>query len=146
MIAVRLYTGPGYAPINGWLREVANLPKEPPHENAAWGAWNEARGKMADDGEDARRAAATDAATSFGATVGHLVSAVRAIAAAACAMSMSMCHVPCAMCHVHVHVHVRVHVPAPMRMRMCMCTRMCMCMCMRAWGGLRACLLQCVRA
>lgn len=80
VLAVRLYTGPGYAPINGWLREVGNLPKEPPEGFLRWGAWTEARGQMTP--EEARRSAALDYGSSFGATVGHLTSAIRKIAAA----------------------------------------------------------------
>ena len=80
VIAVRLYTGPGYAPINGWLREVANLPAEPKDGITRWGAWSEERSHM--DADKARRHAAMDRQSSFGATVGHLVTAVRKIAAA----------------------------------------------------------------
>ena len=80
VIAVRLYTGPGYAPINGWLREVANLPEEPTGGQARWGAWSEERAEMS--AGEARRHAALDPRSSMGATVGHLVSAVRKIAAA----------------------------------------------------------------
>ena len=55
--AVRLYTGPAFQPINGWLRRVATL----------------------DVG--ARRAAALDGESSFGATVGCLIAAIRKLAA-----------------------------------------------------------------
>jgi hypothetical protein len=52
VVAVRLYTGPGFAPINGWLRAVGELTPEQ------------------------RRAAALDSRASYGATVGLLISAI----------------------------------------------------------------------
>lgn len=61
VLAVRMYTGAAYQPINTWLRAVAKLPA------------------------DERRAAALDAGSSFGATVGHLISAIRKLAAASTA-------------------------------------------------------------
>ena len=80
VLAVRLYTGPGYAPINGWLREVGNLPNPPAEGLKRWGAWTPERGAMS--AADARKSAALDRQTSFGATVGHLTAAIRKIAAA----------------------------------------------------------------
>jgi hypothetical protein len=79
VIAIRLYTGPGYAPINSWLREVTALPAEPPAHAPRWGAWTPERGRMAP--EQARRSAALDVTSSFGCTVGHLVRALHKIAA-----------------------------------------------------------------
>ena len=79
VIAVRLYTGPGFAPLNGWLREVAALP-EPPASSIRWGAWTPERALMGADA--ARRDAAMDAQTSFGMTAFYLVTALRKIAAA----------------------------------------------------------------
>ena len=67
--------------INWWLRQVACLPSPPPgwHPQVT-GAWTAERGRLAP--EAARRAAALDAASSFGATVGHLVAALRKLSAA----------------------------------------------------------------
>lgn len=80
VIAIRLYTGPGYQPINGWLREVAMLGQSPPAWFVPrWGAWSSQRAKM--DPSAARRDAALDAASSFGVTVGALTSAIRKLAA-----------------------------------------------------------------
>ena len=80
VIAVRLYTGPSYQPINGWLREVAMLGQSPPSWFAPrWGAWSAQRAAM--DPSAARRDAALDATSSFGATVGALTSAIRKLAA-----------------------------------------------------------------
>lgn len=78
VIAVRLYTGPAYVPINGWLREVAELPKEPKHSSSRWGAWTPERALM--DAQSARREAALDKSSSWGATVGLLVGALGKIA------------------------------------------------------------------
>jgi hypothetical protein len=89
VLAVRLYTGPGYAPINGWLREVGNLPKPPPEGFVSWEAWTPERGGMTP--EQARRDAALDRNTSFGATVGHLTSAIRKIAAASTKQESERC-------------------------------------------------------
>lgn len=81
VLAVRLYTGPGFQPINGWLREVAMLPKEPPSWfTPRWGAYTPTRAKMS--AEAARRDAALDASSSFGATVGHLIAAIRKLTVA----------------------------------------------------------------
>ena len=81
IVAVRLYTGPAFQPINGWLREIACLPNEPPAwMQPRWGAWTPERAAMTP--EAARRAAALDSASSFGATVGALISAIRKLAAA----------------------------------------------------------------
>jgi hypothetical protein len=86
-LAVRLYTGPAFDPINWWLREVSCLPEEPPPWFAIvasgvvpLGSWTSERSNMS--AADARRSAALDASTSFGATCGHLISAIRKIAAA----------------------------------------------------------------
>jgi hypothetical protein len=59
VIAVRLYTGPAFQPINAFLRRVGVLPTV-----------------------ESRRRAALDAASSYGATVGHLVSAIWKLSAA----------------------------------------------------------------
>ena len=58
-LSVRLYTGPAYQPINTWLRRVGQL-----------------------ESSDERRAAALDPSTSYGATVGQLVAALRKLAVA----------------------------------------------------------------
>jgi hypothetical protein len=56
------------------------LPDEPPGwMQPRWGAWNASRGSMG--ARAARRDAALDSSTSMGATVGHLVAAVRKLAA-----------------------------------------------------------------
>ena len=59
VLSVRIYTGPGYQPLNGWLRKTAQLTTT-----------------------EERRAAALDMQTTFGATAGHVISAIRKIAAA----------------------------------------------------------------
>ena len=73
--------GPAFDMINWWLRQVAILPSPPPgwHPQLT-GAWTAERGRL--EPEAARRAAAVDAASSFGATVGHLIAALRKLAAA----------------------------------------------------------------
>lgn len=58
VLALRIYTGPGYQPLNGWLRYVGKL----------------------DAAE--RRRAAMDPSSAYGATVGQLVRAIRKLAAA----------------------------------------------------------------
>jgi hypothetical protein len=78
---VRLYTGPAFIPINWWLRQVALLPERPPESHPIiTGAWTAERGLR--DAKTARREAALDAASSFGATVGHLIAALRKLASA----------------------------------------------------------------
>jgi len=57
VLACRLYTGPGYQPINSWLRRVGTLDSQP------------------------RREAALDPERSYGATVRHIIDAIRKIAA-----------------------------------------------------------------
>jgi hypothetical protein len=59
VLAVRLYTGPGYQPLNSWLRRVLQSESAPE-----------------------RRAAALDPSSSFGSTTGHLITALRKLAAA----------------------------------------------------------------
>ena len=60
---------------------MACLPAAPPKWHPlVTGAWTAERGRL--DAKAARRAAAVDAASSFGATVGHLVAALRKLAAA----------------------------------------------------------------
>ena len=81
VLAVRLYTGPAFTPINGWLREVAKLPEEPPPWMwPRWGAWTDRRAAMW--AVTGRREAALDSGTSFGATVGELIAAVRKLSSA----------------------------------------------------------------
>lgn len=58
VVGVRLYTGPAYQMINGWLRRVGGL------ETSA-----------------ERRQAALDKTSSYGATVSHIIAAVRKLAA-----------------------------------------------------------------
>ena len=90
VVALRLYTGPAYQPINGWLREVSMLPEEPPGWfQPRWGVWTSERQQYAlatkeqdPSFAEGRKEAARDLERSFGATVGHLVSAIRKIAAA----------------------------------------------------------------
>ncbi|EOD06576.1 hypothetical protein EMIHUDRAFT_453443 [Emiliania huxleyi CCMP1516] len=78
---VRHDAGPAFDMINWWLRQVACLPNPPPRWHPQLtGAWTAERGRL--EPEAARRAAALDAASSFGATVGHLVAALRKLAAA----------------------------------------------------------------
>ena len=57
VLACRLYTGPGYQPINSWLRHVGTLDSRP------------------------RREAALSPEHSYGATVRHVIDAIRKIAA-----------------------------------------------------------------
>ena len=57
VLSLRIYTGPGYQPINSWLRRVGRLTR------------------------DEMRREACDEATSFGRTVGHIVAAIRKLAA-----------------------------------------------------------------
>eukprot|EP01052_Picozoa_sp_SAG31_P005325 SAG31_NODE_232_length_19710_cov_17.109581_3_plen_429_part_00 len=81
VLAVRLYTGPAFRPINGWLREVSVLPSAPPFwMKHRWGAYTAERSGL--EAAVARRAAAMDRRSSFGATVGLLISAIRKLAAA----------------------------------------------------------------
>ena len=61
VLAVRLYSGPSYKPINDWLRQVGRL------------------------SGDFRRRVSRDPATSFAATVSHLWAAIRKLAAVASA-------------------------------------------------------------
>ena len=69
-----------FQPINGWLREVAFLPVEPPAWfQPRWRVWSAERARM--EGHHARRDAAMDASSSYGATIGHLIAAVRKLAA-----------------------------------------------------------------
>lgn len=81
VLAIRLYTGPAFDPINWWLRQVAMLPLQPPSWHPlSLGVWTKRRGKM--DEEAARKHAARDASTSFAMTVWWLASALRKLAAA----------------------------------------------------------------
>ena len=80
VLAVRLYTGPAFQPINGWLREVSCLPAAPPAwMKPRWGAYSDARGGMG--ARAARRDAACDPSTSLGVTCGHLIAALRKLSA-----------------------------------------------------------------
>ena len=65
VLSVRLYSGPAYQPINNYLRQLANLTGE------------------------YRKRVAQHAALSFSATVGHLYSAIRKLAAVASAEELA---------------------------------------------------------